>query len=255
MTVVLLHPVALDVECWNLSGLEGERFEYPGNGNRPLPPSGTYTLEELADEVAASYAGKLDLVGVSMGCTVAEYTALRHPDRVRSLFLADGGNSARTSQQERERLASGEELVNERADTQAKSTMAETLDWVLPRWFTKAALDADLPGVQYTRKRWLADDPMGVAANWRTLGRSAIKDLLPTISIPVTVAVGRSDIAGGPNSTPVESAEALSKVFPNGRFEAIDGPHLVHLENPEGFAAAVKRHLAWVASQDKVAAR
>ena len=255
MTVVLLHPVALDVECWNLSGLEGERFEYPGNGDRPLPPSGMYTLEEMADEVAASYEGKLDLVGVSMGCTVAEYTALRHPDRVRSLFLSDGGNSPRTTQQEKERLASGKDLPNERAEAQEKATMAETVDWVLKRWFTQAALDADHPGVQYTRKRWLADDPMGVAANWRALGRSAIKDLLPTINIPVTVAVGRSDFAAGPDATPVETAEALSKVFPNGRFEAIDGPHMAHLENPEGFAAAVKRHLAWVESQDKVAAR
>ena len=113
MAGVLLHPVALDVECWNACGLKGERFEYPGNGDRPLPPSGTYTLEELADEVAANYAGPLDLVGVSMGCTVAEYTALRHPDRVRSLFLSDGGNSPRTTQQERERVAAGEELINE----------------------------------------------------------------------------------------------------------------------------------------------
>ncbi len=252
MTVVLLHPVALDVHCWNACGLEGERFEYPGNGDRPLPPSGTYTLEELADEVAASYQGPLDLVGVSMGCTVAEYTALRHPDRVRSLFLSDGGNSARTSQQERERLAAGEELVNERADTQEKSTMADTLDWVMPRWFTPEAIAANHPGVQYTRARWLANDPMGVAANWRTLGRSAIKDLLPTIAIPVTVAIGRSDFAGG--TTPVESAEALSKVFPNARFEAIDGPHMLHLENPEGFAAAVRRHLTWVESESKAVA-
>ena len=253
MTLVLLHPVALDVECWNLCGLEGERFEYPGNGNRPLPPSGSYTLEELADEVAATYPGMLDLAGVSMGCAVAEYTALRHPDRVRSLFLADGGGSARTSQEEKDRLASGQELPNERAETQERSTMAETLDWALKRWFTQPAIDANIPGVQYVRERWLANDPKGVAQNWRANGKSAVKDLLPTITIPVTVAVGRSDFAG--STTPVENAEALAKVFPNSRFEALDGPHFVHLENPEGFAAAVKRHLAWVESQDKVAAR
>ena len=253
MTVVLLHPVGLDVECWNLSGVAGERFEYPGNGNRPLPSSGSYTLEELADEVAATYTGMLDLVGVSMGCAVAEYTALRHPDRVRSLFLADGGGSARTTEQERERVAAGAELPNERADAQAAATMAETLDWALKRWFTQEAIDADHPGVQYTRQRWLANDPKGVVANWRANMASAIKDLLPTIAIPVTVAVGRSDFAG--STTPVENAEALSKVFPNSRFEALDGPHMVHLENPEGFAGALERHLAWVASQDGVAAR
>ena len=249
MTLVLLHPVALDVECWNLCGLDGERFEYPGNGNRPLPPSGEYTLEELADEVAATYPGMLDLVGVSMGCAVAEYTALRHPDRVRSLFLADGGGSARTSAEERERVASGKELPNERADAQANATMAETLDWALKRWFTQPAIDADHPGVQYTRQRWLANDPKGVAANWRANGKSAIKDLLPTITVPVTVLIGRSDFAG--STTPVENAEALSKVFPNSHFEAIDGPHMTHLENPQEFAAAVHRHLAWVESQSR----
>lgn len=253
MTVVLLHPVGLDVECWDLCGLEGERFEYPGNGNRPLPPSGSYTLEELADEVAATYSGPLDLVGVSMGCAVAEYTALRHPDRVRSLFLADGGGSPRTSQEERDRVAAGTELPNERAEAQERATMAETLDWALKRWFTQAAIDADHPGVQYTRRRWLANTPAGVAANWRANGKSAIKDLLPTITVPVTVAVGRSDFAG--SQTPVENAEALSKVFPNSRFEAHDGPHMLHLENPEAFAGAVRRHLAWVESQSPAAAR
>ena len=253
MTVVLLHPVGLDVACWDLCGLEGERFEYPGNGDRPLPPSGDYTLEQLADEVAAAYTGPLDLVGVSMGCAVAEYTALRHPDRVRSLFLADGGNSARTSQQERERLAAGTELPNERAEAQERATMAETLDWALHRWFTEAAIEADHPGVQYTRRRWLANTPQGVAANWRANGRTAVKDLLPSIAVPVTVAIGRFDFAGG--TTPVESAEALSKVFPNSRFEVLEGPHMIHLENPEDFAAAVRRHLAWVESQAGAPAR
>ena len=63
MTLVLLHPVALDVECWNACGLEGERFEYPGNGTRPLPPSGDYTLEvhpQLGDADTGAAAALVD---------------------------------------------------------------------------------------------------------------------------------------------------------------------------------------------------
>jgi pimeloyl-ACP methyl ester carboxylesterase len=237
--IVLLHPVGLDAGCWNLTGLSGITPEYPGNGGRPLPPSGVYTIEEVADEVAATTRGQLDLVGVSMGARVAEFVALRHPQRVRSMLLAAGGGAVQAPRR-------GPPTPNERAEVQLRSTMAETVDWVLQRWFSEDALKTPgHAGVEYVHRRWLANDPQGVAATW-IANSVQVGDELATIKCPVTVIAGRFDYRGDPRAKPVEDGQALAAMFPLCQFEVIDGPHMLPLERPQEFAAAVRRHLDWV---------
>src|SRR5437899_340249 len=93
MALVLLTPIGLDAGCWDgveLPDVETDRHEFPGFGGRPRAPEPP-TLPELADEVAATYSGPLDVAGMSMGAMVAEHLALRHPERVRSLLVACTG--------------------------------------------------------------------------------------------------------------------------------------------------------------------
>ena len=240
MTTVLLHPVGLDAACWDLTSVPGERFEFPGHGARPLPPGG-FTLESIADEVAASFAGPLDLVGISMGSAVAQYVAIRHPERVRSMVLAAGAPP---------RAGQGDDVApaqEGRAQETLRVGVAGTLEGTLARWFTPAALaDAAHPGVAYVRRRWLANDPAAIAATWRALGRSRTRDRLGGVTAPVTVIGGRFDLATGPEADPVGHANALGALLPRSRVEIIDGPHMLHLERPVECAAAVRRHFAWV---------
>jgi 3-oxoadipate enol-lactonase len=244
MTLVFLHPVGLDHDCWKLTGLQGEMPDYPGHGNRPLPPIEQFTLAAIADEIASSYDGPLDLVGVSMGASVAAYVAVRHPDRVRSMVMAAG--SAGRSKGE---LPEVTEMQQQRAADQVRLGMAGTLDSTLTRWFTRAALDQpDHPGVAYVRQRWLNNDPHAVAATWLCLGKAAVRDDMPNVRVPVTVLGGRYDVAATP-----AAVTALQALLPNSRLAFIEGPHMLPLENPAEFAAAVRQHLDWVASQEPVA--
>jgi pimeloyl-ACP methyl ester carboxylesterase len=220
--------------------------DYPGHGNRPLPPAEQFTLAAIADEIAANYAGQLDLVGVSMGAAVAAYVAVRHPDRVRSMLIA-AGNAGRG----RGELPEVTEMQQQRAADQVRLGMEGTLETTLNRWFTRRALDQpDHPGVAYVRQRWLADDPQAVAATWLCLGKAAVRDDMPNVRAPVTVLGGLHDVAAPP-----AAINALQALIPNSRVAFIDGPHMLPLENPTEFGAAVREHLDWVASQQPVAAR
>jgi pimeloyl-ACP methyl ester carboxylesterase len=67
--------------------------DLPGHG-RSAPPTGPVTLEAIADDMAALLR-RLDavpavIVGYSMGTSVAQLMAERHPDVVRALVLGGG---------------------------------------------------------------------------------------------------------------------------------------------------------------------
>ena len=44
---------------------------------------------------------------------------------------------------------------------------------------------------------------------------------------------------------PIEAKAAMVEQMPRARLVVIPGPHMVQLENPDGFAQAVIEHLDW----------
>jgi 3-oxoadipate enol-lactonase len=237
MTMLLLHPVGLDRGCWQFCDLAGEMPDYPGHGGRPAPVDGKLGLGRVADEIADSYSEPLDVVGVSIGGAVAQYLAIRHPDRVRSLLVACTGPAGAP------RLDRAEETI--------RLGMAGTLDTTMRRWFTPAALaQPDHPGVAYARRRLLTDDPAGVAAIWAADRSLLTPEALATIEVPVTVLGGRQD-----QSATLPRITDLFQSMPGSRLEIISGPHLLPLERPREFSAAVRRHLDWADGEIRAAHR
>jgi pimeloyl-ACP methyl ester carboxylesterase len=232
VSLVLLTPIGMDAGCWEEMELpEGPVFEHvwPGFGERPRasPPP---TMEALADEVAASYEGPLDVVGMSMGGMVAQHLALRHPGRVRSLLIACTG------------AAVDRDTMLARATAAEQGGMAEVLETTLKRWFTPAAL-AMRPnhrGVAYTVRTLLALDPLSFADGWRAMAGHDVRDRLAGIAAPTTCVAGSVDAA-----SPVERTLEVAEGVPNSRFEVLDGPHMMHLENPTELSHAVRKHLLW----------
>ena len=186
MPAVLLTPVGLDGDCWQWCDLPGDahRHVWPGHGDRPLadtPPD----IAALADEVAASYDGALDLVGVSLGGMVAQHVAIRHPGRVRSLFAA-----CTTGQGNPETMA-------ERAKI-AREDMPAAIEEAMPRWFTPAFLETEHPAIAYSRRTLEALNPEAFAQVWEAIATHDALDELPKVSARTTVLAGRQDASSPP---------------------------------------------------------
>jgi pimeloyl-ACP methyl ester carboxylesterase len=231
VTLVLLPPVGLDERCWDWLHLPAPaiRHVYPGFGRRPRD-NRPADLDTWADEVAGLGDGEpLDLVGISMGSMVAQHLAVRHRDRVNSLLLACTGGSADPA------------TALARAAAAEVGGMAGALESTLQRWFTGAALAAvpEHPGVAYTRATLLALDPASWAAGWRAIARHDVLAELTAVTAPTTCIAGRGD-----QSAPPERVRRLAAAIPGASLELLDGPHMIHLENPAEFSAALAAHLA-----------
>lgn len=230
-TLILLTPIGLDAGCWErveLPSVPIRRHEFPGFGSRPRA-SQQQTMESLADEVAASYPGPLDLVGVSMGAMVAQNLAVRHPGRVRSLLVACTG------------AAVDREAMLRRAEDVEANGMPGVLHETLERWFTTGALALvpPHPGVAYARATLLALDAQCFADGWRAIATHDVSARLAEIEAPTTCVLGTSDPVG----TRARVSEVANGVR-HGRLVELEGPHMLHLEQPDTFAHAVHDHLA-----------
>ncbi len=236
MTLVLLHPAGLDGDCWRFlapSVLDGAvRYDLLWHGARGRPGV-PLTLEAMADDIAASIPGELDLVGLSLGGAVVQRLALRHPDRVRSALIAGSSPGG-----------AGGAVLEARARAIEQDGIEPIVAPTLERWFSEPFLrDPGHPALVYTKERLLSDDPEGFAMTWRALAANDTIAELPSLRIPVSVVH-----ADGDQSATVETQRAMAEAIPGSRFDVIPGPHMVQLEQPDIFSRAIRDHLDWADS-------
>jgi len=231
MTLVLLTPVGLDAGAWDAVDLPAGaiRHEWPGCGRRPRAEQQP-DMAMLADEVASTYDGPLDLAGCSMGGMVGQHVAIRHPDRVRSLLMACTGASADPA------------VMRERAAAAERGGMVSVLPTTLERWFTPAALAQrpEHPGVAYARATLLGLDPASFADGWRAIATHDARPRLGEVRARTTCVAGDADAAAS-----VARVREVADGIPGARMEVVAGPHMLPLEQPGVFAAVLRAHLAW----------
>jgi pimeloyl-ACP methyl ester carboxylesterase len=229
VTLVLMAPIGNDAGSWErvAAAAPAVKHEFPGFG-RPRA-SVSPTMASLADEVAASYSGQLDLVGVSMGGMVAQHVALRHPGRVRSLLVACTG------------AAVDARVMQARASAAEERGMRGVLDVTLERWFTPEALAQrpEHPGVAYARRALLALDQRSFADGWRAIAGHDVRARLRGLAMPVTAVAGSRDAA-----SPIERSRELAQRARQGRLVIVEGaPHMIHLECPDRLSEVIREHL------------
>ena len=241
MTIVMLHPVGLDGGCFGFLDsprlADAIRYDCLWHGGRPQP-EGPLTIEAMALDVLANTSGVLDLVGVSMGGQIAQRVAMRAPDRVRSLFVTSAINP---SEAENERASFPEE--DEKAAMVLRLGIEGVIEWAIERWFTEKAIGvAAHPGIAYIRDRLRGDTAEQFAAGWNALAqrRPSCEEQRLLLTMPTTVLHPMQD-----NST-LESCEALAALLPDARIRTCPGPHMVQLEEPRAFEAALLEHIDWV---------
>ena len=196
-----------------------------------------FTLWDMADDLIAvlDHAGvdQAILVGLSIGGFTSLRAALRYPDRVRALVLADSGAAAQ-GVVNRVKVTVLVPLFR----TPARHLVVPILIKVL---FGPTAR-RDQPDLVATwRDRFLAQDPESMLiAGHAMIGRDDVTGRLAEITAPTLVIVGEQDVDPG-----VTASVALAARIPGARFIALpDTGHLSALEQPDAFGAAVLRFAA-----------
>ncbi|MGH3377725.1 MAG: alpha/beta fold hydrolase [Actinoallomurus sp.] len=237
--VVLLHPLALSGDLWGpLAAALSEDFDVLSLDLRGHGASGCdgrpFSIEDLALDVAGTLdaleLGAVDMLGMSMGGSVAVTFAGLFPERVRSLVLADttawyGENAAGA--------------WAERAERAAGVPRAEQLPFQVDRWFSPAFRESGPDEVERVTRIFLRTDSKAHAAASIAMGRLDARPLLPDVRATTLVVVGQDDYA-----TPPAMAGELAGGIPGATLLPLPGlRHLSLIERPE-LSEVVRRTFA-----------
>lgn len=244
-TIVLLHGATLNAEL-NWSGvLEalGRRYRVLApdlRGHGGGPPTGRFSLEDCADDVAALAAvlgvRRVVPVGFSMGGMVAQLLWRRHRDLVAGLVLCSTARNVCGSLWERSASVFLPGLVAAASWTPAFYGLRADV-------VGAGLLDADTPPAQ---RRWAIDQMR------RTSLLSALSTIhavsgftshrwIGSVDVPTAVVLTRRD-----RVVPARRQATLAAAVPGCVVHEIDADHGVFLGAPAEFAAALDAACAGV---------
>ena len=237
--VVLSHALGLDLTMWDdyagtLASADPShavmRYDHRGHGGSAVPP-GPYTLDQLVDDAARAVRewgrGPVVWIGLSMGGMVGQGLAIRHPELVRGLVLANTTSKYPEAAQA---------AWKQRIATVEAGGMAAVVEMVIERYLHADFRAAHPAFVQAMRQKLLRCDPAGYAATCAALADVDWQDRLDTIRCPTLVIAGARD-AGAPPAM----SQAIAERIPGADLAVFDdASHLSVAEQPAQFAAAVE---------------
>ncbi len=236
MTLVLLHGIGGG--SWgrlraDLPGLDLLDWPLPGYGGSPMLAATTFPAISLAlrDALDARGIARADLLGHSIGGMVAQDFCLSFPDRVGRLILyattpAFGGRDPSFADAFlKARLGPLEgRSMEQAAPLMLEGMLADDAD--PESWPAALAAMAAVPEDAYR-------------ATVRCLTTFDRRADLPRITAPTHLIAGDRDQAA-----PLKTMQRMADAIPGARITVIpDAGHLIHLERPAAFAAAVREAL------------
>ncbi len=229
--LTLSHSLCCDVSMWapQLAALEQRftvlRFDTRGHGQTDAP-SGAYTFDQLSDDVLglldALKVARTHYCGLSMGGMIGQHLALKAPDRIDRLVLADTTSrlppESRALWPERMRIAGGQ-------------GMAALAPSTLERWFTPPYRAAHPEVMARIGDLIRATPPAGYIGCAQAIAQIDITERLHEVKAPTLVIVGSED--GG---TPPAMSREIAAAIPGARLEIIaEASHLSNIEQAEAF--------------------
>lgn len=195
-------------------------WDLPGHGESP-PASGSFTVGELADAVAAAVteadAGPVFYAGISLGGAVGLELLLRHPAVVgRAAILCSGA-----------KIGTEEGWCDRAEQARAQST-SSLIVGSAQRWFAPDTIATD-PELSGRLLHALQDaDDESYALCCEALAVFDVRDRLGRIATPLLAVWGNLDAV-----TPESSAREIAEGVQNGRAVAIArGSHLPAVDDP-----------------------
>jgi len=237
--VVLSHSLCCDLRMWDSQAellakkFSVLRYDTRGHG-RSDAPAGEYTLEMLAEDARclldAMGIAACHWIGLSMGGMIGQVFALRYPQMVKSLILADT-----TSRYP----AEAKSLWEGRIATATGKGIEPLVEGTLSRWFTDA-FRAQHPEVCDPVAAMIRATPVpGFIGCCHAIPRINLTQRLKEIACPAMVIVGEQD-AG----TPVAMAQEIHAALPGSELVIIpSAAHLSNLEQPAAFNKAISGFL------------
>ena len=213
------------------------RYEQRGHGGTAAP-GGPWTIEDLGRDLLSVMDGegveRASVMGLSLGGTVAMWLAVNHPERVDRLVIA----CSRASWPPKEMWA-------ERMEKVRAGRPADLLETLLGRWFTPGFAAVHPEPAALVASMLDAASSDGYAGCCEALSDVDLGADLGAITAPTLVLAGSGD-----PGVPIAVAASLAESIPGSSLQVISpGAHLLNVEQPARFNAAVIDHLAGDAAE------
>jgi 3-oxoadipate enol-lactonase len=237
--VVLSHALGVDLSMWDDLAAQLAvhhpvlRYDHRGHGGSAVP-EGPYAMADLVGDAARIVRewgrGPVVFVGLSMGGMVAQGLAIRHPELVRGVVLAN--TTARQPPGAAAVWAERIAAVRERG-------MAAVAEATLQRWFTAPFHETRPDVVERVRRTLQRCDVDGYAASCAAVAQVDWLDELHQVRCPALVLAGAHD-AG---TTPAMGRQIAERIAGARFVQLDDAAHLSVVERPQAFSDAL---VAWV---------
>jgi len=224
--MTLSHSLAASLEMWEpqITALTARyrvlRYDTRGHGGSELPP-GAYTLDMLADDVLGLLAvlgvERTHFVGLSMGGMIGQAVALKRPDVLASLVLAD--TSCRMPPE-------SSPLWDARIALAESQGMAALAAGIIERWFTGPFIARAPEVVDRVRMLIRTTPPQGFIGCAQAIRALDYAARLHEIRVPTLIVVGQED-----QGTPVAASELMHAAIAGSRLVIL--PSAAHLSNVE----------------------
>ena len=231
--ICMTHSLASDGGMWAeqvpallAGGFRVLNLDMRGHGGSG-PVSGAYTMEQLADDVAAVLdalsLAKVHYIGLSIGGMIGQAFALNHPARLLSAMWCD--TMPQTPPGSAHLWEEREKIVRD------ANSLAPLADVTVERWLTDAVKEKNPGRYKQIRDTIIGTTPSGYLGCTAAIRNYDFVPRLPSVRLPVLVVCGADD-AG----TPPEANRRIASLVPDARYEQIAAArHFPNVEHPETF--------------------
>jgi 3-oxoadipate enol-lactonase len=233
--LVLSHSLACSVRMWDpqVAAFKDRyrilNYDMRGHGSSAAP-KGPYTLDMLADDVAAlmkeQRIERCKFIGLSIGGMIGQHLALRQTKHFEKMVLADTGHT-----QPPEALKQWEERIQIAQTKGMKALVPSTME----RWFTPAFRES-APAKKIADI--IAATPVaGYIGCGQAIMKLATTARLKDIKLPVLALTGEADPAA-------PGTKYVGEHVPGAKFVSIaQAAHISNIEQPEKFNQALRDFL------------